>query len=429
MYVHMLRQVLAISTFALVSFLLSCNCQKRQSLQIITNQIPNILDYNANPQNPYDRNYLAFSDQGAWFAYGFPQDSHNYGGFAGPFLMTQENGHWCSKVLSQLILFNNNIEKQIDWNEFTITYEGYNSHLKQVFKNDQLRITQTLYFGSAHTAIIITEVVNLSDHTISLSPSWIGGLISKNLNISKQNNLIIIDSDLSKAIGKIQSYGDEIVATETTDSSYVLELMEFTLDSGKTKQLILSHSFVFPEYNIQNEQYAIDSMTINPTKYLQERIWEKEYQLKTLYSKMDTAWDDTAYRNLMAKTTLTLQNNWRIPAGELKHSGLFPSYHYEWFHGMWAWDSWKHAVALVQYDSQLAKDQIRAMYDFVDDDGFIADCIYRDTTIENHNYRNTKPPLSAWAVWKVYEQDDDTMFLKEMYPLLIKQHQLMVALS
>ena len=58
------------------------------------------------------------------------------------------------------------------------------------------------------------------------------------------------------------------------------------------------------------------------------------------------------------------------------------------------------------------------MYDFQLDNGFIVDCIYRDTTIENHNYRNTKPPLSGWAVWKVYTQDGDVDFLKEMYPKL-----------
>jgi putative isomerase len=108
--------------------------------------------------------------------------------------------------------------------------------------------------------------------------------------------------------------------------------------------------------------------------------------------------------------------------GELKHAGIFPSYHYKWFLGFWAWDSWKHAVAVANYNPELAKNQIRAMYDFQLDNGFIVDCIYRDTTIEKHNYRNTKPPLSAWSVWKVYEQDGDIDFIKEMYPKIVKQH-------
>ena len=70
----------------------------------------------------------------------------------------------------------------------------------------------------------------------------------------------------------------------------------------------------------------------------------------------------------------------------------------------------------------MAKDQIRAIYDFQLDNGFIVDCIYRDTTIEKHNYRNTKPPLSAWAVWNIYKHDGDIDFVREMYPKIVKQH-------
>ncbi len=132
--------------------------------------------------------------------------------------------------------------------------------------------------------------------------------------------------------------------------------------------------------------------------------------------------DDKKYALVLAKAHLTLQNNWRIPAGELKHQGLFPSYHYEWFHGFWSWDSWKHAVGLSHFNPQLAKDQIRAMYDYQSEDGFIVDCIYRDTTIEPFNYRDTKPPLSAWAVTKIFEKDADLDFIKEMYPKLKKYH-------
>jgi putative isomerase len=155
---------------------------------------------------------------------------------------------------------------------------------------------------------------------------------------------------------------------------------------------------------------------------LQHRIDEKQQQLTSLFLKLDSNYEDSIYRNLVAKTVLTLQNNTRIAAGELKHAGLFPSYHIKWFLGFWAWDSWKHAVALAPYDPELAKDQIRAMYDFQQDNGFIADCVYRDTTVDQHNYRNTKPPLSAWAVWNVYENDKDLDFIKELYPKIVKQH-------
>ena len=125
---------------------------------------------------------------------------------------------------------------------------------------------------------------------------------------------------------------------------------------------------------------------------------------------------------LAAKCVQTLVNNWRVPSGELKHAGLFPSYHQGYFNGFWAWDSWKHAVALATFHPDLAKDQIRAMFDFQDEHGMIADAVFRDQHFEKHNWRNTKAPLAAWAVCKVYEQTQDLQFVEEMLPKLMKYH-------
>ena len=194
------------------------------------------------------------------------------------------------------------------------------------------------------------------------------------------------------------------------------------MQQEKTKLLTLAQTFIFAEYDAVNEQYELELSSKNPLKILHKRIEEKEDQLEILNDKLDTNWQDDIYKDLVSKTVLTLQNNTRIAAGELKYDGIFPSYHYKWFLGFWAWDSWKHSVAVANYDTELAKNQIRAMYDFQLDNGFIVDCIYRDTSIEKHNYRNTKPPLSAWAVWKVYKQDGDVDFIKELYPKIVKQH-------
>lgn len=119
---------------------------------------------------------------------------------------------------------------------------------------------------------------------------------------------------------------------------------------------------------------------------------------------------------------MTLQNNTRIAAEGLKHGGLFPSYNYEWFHGFWAWDSWKHAAAVANYDTELAKNQMRALFDYQEPNGFIPDCVYRNNLIEENNYRNTKSPLAAWAIWQIYEKTKDADFLKEFYPKLKLYH-------
>jgi putative isomerase len=71
----------------------------------------------------------------------------------------------------------------------------------------------------------------------------------------------------------------------------------------------------------------------------------------------------------------------------------------------------------------VAKNQVRAMYDFQDQHGMIADCVFPDTTIESHNWRDTKPPLSAWAVWSIYEQTKDSSFVAELYFKILKYHE------
>lgn len=383
---------------------------------------PNVLDYSGSPDYPAYRNSLAFSDQGAWFAYGFPNKSEFYGGFSGPFLMTQENGIWCSPVLSQLHISIEDANIYFDWSDFTISCFSYNSHLKQIFESNYMRIRQTLFFNSPHTSVIETNITNLSKDTLRILPGWNGTSFPNTLDLEINDNAVIFSSSKSTAIGNIQVIGGFVQAIDITDSSYAITLEGFRLNPSESKKLLLAQTFIFPEYNSAREQEQIDNLKDNHHSQLTNRILEKETQLQWLYSRMDTNLTDTIYKDLAAKTVLTLQNNWRIAAGELKHSGLFPSYHNYWFHGFWAWDSWKHAVALAQFNPELAKEQIRVMYNFMGEDGFIPDCIFRDTTIENHNYRNTKPPLSAWSIWETFKQDGDQKFLKELYPKILKQH-------
>lgn len=406
----------------LILSIVSCSIHNSRYGDINNDLTANILDYSGIPSSPRDRDSLTFSDQGAWFSYGFPTKPEHYGGFSGPFLMTQENGVWSSKVLSRLELIDFNTKIPVNWNRFTASFKGFNSHLEQVHKSDRLKISQTLFFTSPHTALITTRIKNLSNHEIELQPHWTGNTFLKSLQFKRKDNTITITSAKSTAIGYIQVLGDSIRTIHLTDTSYSIKLKNFKLKPGETSLLLLIQSFIFPEYdiNIENERNSL--LTTNYQKQFKLRIIEKEKQVQSLYYKPDLIWNDPIYRDLLAKAVLTMQNNWRIPSGELKHSGLFPSYHYVWFHGFWAWDSWKHAVALAQYDIKLAKEQIKAMYDFQKENGLIADCVYRDTSIEDHNYRNTKPPLSAWAVWKVYQQDKDLNFLKELYPKIIKQH-------
>ena len=406
----------------LFPFLLLISCNQNENDQI-TDQIKqpaNVLDFTGVPVSPADRNSLIFSDQGAWFAYGLPDTNKYYGGFTGPFLMTEENGLWGSVELSQLVFVGKGSDILSGLENFTVVQNAYLSHLEQVFNNRNLKITQNLFFPSPLTAMIITEIRNATEVSIEITPAWKGNVFLKGLHLIRKGNRIEIHSDNSPATGYIQIPGIQLSEQKINDTNYFVKLNTIRLDPGETTRLILSQSFIFPAYDSEKELQNALIIAKDPASALQNRIREKENQLVALYRKQKSPFNDRSYKNLMAKLVLTLQNNTRIPAGGIRHRGLFPSYHYKWFNGFWAWDSWKHAAAVAFYDPELAKDQIRAMYDYQQENGFLPDCIFRDTAL--NNYRDTKPPLSAWAVWKIFEADHDTGFVNEMFPKIKRQH-------
>ncbi|WP_233898172.1 MGH1-like glycoside hydrolase domain-containing protein [Tenacibaculum piscium] len=401
-------QILVVSLFII---LLSCK-QKEDKKQVETTLYSNILNYVFTPKHKFDKKGLMFSDQGAWFGYSFPETT-NIIGFSGPFLMTQQNGVWSSASLTNLIV------KNTAW-KLSDT-ESYSSHLEQTFLSEKLELKQQLVFSSGHTAIIKSRLKNKSNSVQTINYSFKNkDLLADGLKLSVKENNLTIKSALTNAVGHI-IFPKDILLTASTDSIYTSNEIEIVLKPNETKEFIISQSFIFKEYSWGKERKNIQN--INFDTVLKDRKLEKNTELQSLIKNRKTQFNDHKYAEVLAKTQVTLQNNWRIPAGELKDEGLFPSYHYKWFHGFWSWDSWKHAVGLSYYNTDLAKKQIKAMFNLQGEDGFIVDCIYRDTLIEKHNYRDTKPPLSAWAITKIYKKDKDISFVKEFYPKLKKYHQ------
>ena len=370
-----------------------------------------ILNYKITPKSNFDKSGLMFSDQGAWFAYSFQDAMSDQVGFSGPFLMTQQNGNWSSKNLARMKILNQKPR--------LISQNSFNSHLEQVLTNDKIKIEETLTFLSGHTALIHTKITNTSDSNLELNVSWRNQqILSDGLSFSSNNDELTIKSTLSEAVGHIIFPANTKISS--TDSTYFTNQHLIKLKANEVKSYLVSQSFIFPEYSWEDEKTLIKKIDFD--SIVTARKTEKNKQLKSLIENRKLQFQDIIYAHVLAKAHLTLQNNWRIPAGEIKHEGLFPSYHYVWFNGFWSWDSWKHAVGLSHYDTDLAKKQIKLMFEFQLEDGFIVDCVYRDTLIEQHNWRDTKPPLSAWAVAKVYEKDQDLEFVKYMYPKLKKYH-------
>ena len=379
----------------------------------------NSINYKGNPLNATDRKSLAFSDKGAWFGFGFLEPSVIQAGFSGPFLMTEQNGVWLSPSFVSLELTDENKKEAIQWKNTLVNQNSYNSHLEQEFKNEKLTVKQQLVYLSGHSALQKTSITNTSGKTVTLFPSYHSTLFLNDLKLSKEGKTLKIVSAKSTATGYIQ-FLNSTPEIEITNQGYKAQTGKLVLKPNETKEIVVSQTFIFSQYSWKTENENIAKTAFNTL--LNNTQKEKENQLVQLIARKKNIYKEAVYSNLIAKLLLTLQNNTRIAAEGLKHGGLFPSYNYEWFHGFWAWDSWKHAVAVANYNSELAKDQMRALFDYQEPNGFIPDCIYRNNLLEENNYRNTKAPLAAWAIWKIYEKSKDINFIKEFYPKLKLYH-------
>ncbi|MBC5837818.1 MGH1-like glycoside hydrolase domain-containing protein [Flavobacterium muglaense] len=406
-------------TLYLVLFFFIIQICNAQSLFSNLELSKNSLDYKGSRKNATDRKSLAFSDKGAWFAFGLLEQSEMQGGFSGPYLMTEQNGVWLSSSLISLHLLDNNQQELINWKSSLVNQSSYNSHLEQEFKNEKIDVKQELVFSSGHSAIQKTSITNRTSKTIAINPAFDSKIYLDNMHLSTEGQILKLVSSKSNAVGYIQFLSEKI-QIEIGKEGFTANANELVLKPNETKEIVVSQTYIFPQYDWKKEKENLAKIKFDTL--LKNTKKEKENQLAQLIAKKKSIYKGAEYSVFLAKLILTLQNNTRIAAEGLKHEGLFPSYHYEWFHGFWAWDSWKHAAAVANFNPELAKNQMRALFDYQEPNGFIPDCIYRDTLIEPNNYRNTKSPLAAWAVWEIYKQNKDISFIKEFYPKLKKYH-------
>ena len=381
----------------------------------------NILNVSGFPQDVSDRSVYAFADQGAWFAYSLPIDKDLYGSFMGPFLMTERNGFWVNPCISKLEVYDLRLGEPYKLKEAAkINISSYPGKLKQTFEFDNPRFALSieLIFATDQTSLVWVEVKRLDDKKpLNLGIRWKGKSLTDDLSFSKMKDGILVNLVGKSQNAMIKSTGGEHAEMFANPKNYHIQLEKAQIPMEGWR-VGLTHSFFSDHRGFPRENAKMKEVLSDPPKFIAENEdrWTQMLEATLAGVKQDQ-------QKLAVKCLQTLMTNWRAPAGFLKHDGLFPSYNYEWFHGFWAWDSWKHAVALAKIHPELAKNQILAMFDFQNERGMIADCVYRDTVIEAHNWRNSKPPLAAWAAWKVFEQTKDTSFLQQLYPKLAQYHQ------
>lgn len=107
----------------------------------------------------------------------------------------------------------------------------------------------------------------------------------------------------------------------------------------------------------------------------------------------------------------------------------------------WLWDSCFHAIILSYFDIEAAKQELRAAFSQPLVNGMLPHIIYwKHDTLQTNWGREmrgdiinaawgvvgtsaiTQPPIMAMAAWRLYEQDNDLAFLREIYPVLSKHY-------
>ena len=370
----------------------------------------NVINLNNSPDSPKDEGLNVFFDLGSWMGFSLSDEETNTG-FSGPYILGLEHGIWSSNNFTSIDLISengNSLLTNLNYSE----QKYFPGKLENQLHFEDIELISNLIFTSDKSAIISSKIINNGNQNLNFTPQWKGEIFDEIGNLINNDTILITFLDKNQKIF-LRPINDKEFNILTDSNKYVITLNNIILKPKESKTYTIEIQYHPDQKNIKNNTNRINVTQKIADNHLR---WDKYLEITKNKSLSKEE------KLILTKSICTLINNWRSAAGALKHDGLFPSYHYKWFQGFWSWDSWKHAVALVKIDKELAKNQVRAMYDYQNKDGMIADCIFRDTTIEKHNWRDTKPPLSSWAIWEIFKETNDTTFLKEMYPKLVKYH-------
>ena len=407
--------------FSLSVFSLFLSCTQNGGQQAETEKLAdsrndyyNLINIKNAPKYERDRDCFVFSDLGSWIGYALPENeaNENTGGFVGPYMMTGRG--WIASTLAQPSMTVNG--ERFDFARNIQTAKYYPGKLVQEFRNEQVYFVTELCYESAQTAIIRTSVRNISDKELDISLSYEGGLLGKNASLKAMDKGVLINTGVEDAQLAVRFLTADQVNVVGKDSLRVAEQSSLALASGAEYQGAYTETFAFDEASLQNELKAQSSMNVEQVFTKNEERWNG--YLASIFKGESPYLKENKYRRVMVKTMITLVSNWRTPAGDILHDGCYPSYC--GFFGVWSWDSWKHASATALFNPELAKNEIRCLFDYQAENGMIPDYVSRFK--DRINWRDTKPPLAAWAVMNVYENTGDKAFVEEMFDKLYKYH-------
>lgn len=384
-----------LSSFILLAGLSSCKLNKVDNPTDFRHQFPQILDIAYTP-TPTEKCKGWFTDAGSWMGFTLPEKGQWINGFCGPFSLNMNRRQWMAK---SAVVVNLGDETSRSFIPDSTCYFPGELYMKS--SDSSRNIEQRLHFINASTALLSIE----TDKPYKLS--FNGEEWAEDMSIQVEQNAVIGRHPSGEII--LLTFSPNYVLT-TTEHNYQATAQ---IPEAKTSIAI---SFYTNEKDLLTGQQKTPAIIENPTKHLldNQKRWEN-YLSQTLRQDMKPEYDRIA-----VKAIVTLISNWKSRRGGLLHDGIVPSHAVNYFVGFWAWDSWRFSAALAKFAPELAKDNIRAMFDYQLPDGMIIDCIYTDP--KENNARDSKPPLVSWAVDEIFTHTQDTAFVSEMYPQLLSYY-------
>lgn len=355
----------------------------------------NILDIAYTPDTLH-RCYGWFTDAGSWMGFTLPEKDKWINGFCGPFSLDMFRRQWMAQSATIVSFAKDSSHTFIP--DSTCYYPG---ELYMSASSSIGNISQYLSFINAETALLRIETDQAEDLMLTGS-QW-----GKDVTVTVDQNSVIAR----------HPSGESIALTFTTDAELLKVDNNYTALIPKPKRIVnVAISFFTSEKEMTAGLQNLPDLLNDPNTALKANAerWES-YLTKILRTDMTPEYDRIA-----VKAVTTLISNWRVRRGGLLHEGIIPSHAVGYFVGFWAWDSWRFSAGTAKFDPELAKNNIRAMFDYQQPDGMIIDCIYTDPS--ENNARDSKPPLVCWAVDEIFTHTGDTTFVAEMYPQLLSYY-------
>ena len=337
-----------------------------------------------------------FTDAGSWMGFTIPQKDKWVNGFCGPFSLDMNRRQWMAKAAV--------VAGYANYPDLTFVPDStsyYPGELCLTSTSDRGTISQQLNFVSSTTALLSIE--SSSSQVLSFTADKWG----KDIRILTDHNTVIANHPSGEAI--ILTFAPDINVTSENNNYRAVS-------TSAEKSTKIAISFATSAQELLAIRHNAIAILNNSAELLQENSdrWNGYFD-KVLRDDMKPEYDRIA-----AKSVVTLISNWRTHRGGLLHDGIVPSHAVGYFVGFWAWDSWRFSAALAKFEPELAKNNIRAMFDYQQPDGMVIDCIYTDPA--ENNARDSKPPLICWAVDEIFTHNNDTAFVREMYPQLLSYY-------